>query len=228
MEEVYSRTRELWSIDEEGDTIDARRIFDRRERVVLEIGAGRGDLAIDAALRNDDLGLIAIDVHTRGIANMLSAIELHGLSNLRVVEGDAQVFVRRLPDECLDEIWVFFPDPWPKARHRNRRLLRADMIATLTRPLRAGGVLRLATDIDDYARTATRAIEQSREATTTSVAEMLETNNMLRSDTTTLFERLREANILLQEVLTGAHENMSAIENTLDRKSTRLNSSHRT
>ena len=161
MEEVYSRTRELWSIDEEGDTIDARRIFDRRERVVLEIGAGRGDLAIDAALRNDDLGLIAIDVHTRGIANMLSAIELHGLSNLRVVEGDAQVFVRRLPDDCLDEIWVFFPDPWPKARHRNRRLLRADMIATLTRPLRAGGVLRLATDIDDYARTATRAIEQS-------------------------------------------------------------------
>ena len=59
------------------------------------------------------------------------------------------------------------------------------------------------------------AIEQSRQTTSASVSEMLETHNMLRSDTTTLFERLREANILLQEVLSGAHENMSSIENTL-------------
>ena len=59
------------------------------------------------------------------------------------------------------------------------------------------------------------AIEQSRQTTSASVSEMLETHNMLRSDTTTLFERLREGNILLQEVLTGAHENMSAIEDTL-------------
>ena len=59
------------------------------------------------------------------------------------------------------------------------------------------------------------AIEQSRQTTSASVAEMLETHNMLRSDTTALFERLREANILLQEVLSGAHENMSTIENTL-------------
>src|SRR4029079_16697680 len=59
------------------------------------------------------------------------------------------------------------------------------------------------------------AIEQSRQVTTASVSEMLETHNMLRSDTSTLFERLREANILLQEVLTGSHENLSAIEQTL-------------
>ena len=59
------------------------------------------------------------------------------------------------------------------------------------------------------------AIEQSRQVTTASVSEMLETHNMLRSDTATLFERLREANILLQEVLTGSHENLSAIEHTL-------------
>lgn len=161
MGDVYERTREFWSIDEEGELIDPRNAFDGPERVVLEIGAGRGDMAIDAALRNDDLGLIAIDVHTRGIANILSAIELHGLTNLRVVEGDAQVFARRLADESLDEIWVFFPDPWPKARHRNRRLLRSDLIVALTRPLRVGGVLRLATDIDDYARTAIRAVEES-------------------------------------------------------------------
>ena len=59
------------------------------------------------------------------------------------------------------------------------------------------------------------AIEQSTSTAKATVSEMLETHGMLRSDTTTLFERLREANILLQEVLSGAHQNMSALENTL-------------
>ena len=67
-------------------------------------------------------------------------------------------------------------------------------------------------DLQDTAKT---AIEQSQQTATASVSEMMETHSMLRNDTTTLFERLREANILLQEVLSGAHENMSAIENTL-------------
>ena len=73
-------------------------------------------------------------------------------------------------------------------------------------------VNRTLKELQDTTKT---AIEQSRQITSSSVSEMLETHNMLRSDTTTLFERLREANILLQEVLSGAHENMSAIENTL-------------
>src|SRR6185436_17689042 len=73
-------------------------------------------------------------------------------------------------------------------------------------------VNRTLKELQDTTKT---AIEQSRQITSASVSEMLETHNMLRSDTTTLFERLREANILLQEVLSGAHENMSSIEHTL-------------
>jgi hypothetical protein len=69
--------------------------------------------------------------------------------------------------------------------------------------------------LKDLQQSTQSAVEQSKEAATASVTEILETNNMLRADTTTLFERLREANILLQEVLSGAHENMSTIENTL-------------
>ena len=68
----------------------------------------------------------------------------------------------------------------------------------------------------DELQTATKsAIEQSKQTAAATVADMLETHGMLRSDTTVLFERLREANILLQEVLSGAHENMSAIEQTM-------------
>jgi hypothetical protein len=69
--------------------------------------------------------------------------------------------------------------------------------------------------LNELTDTAQKAIAISKEMTTSTVAEMLETHNMLRSDTTALFERLREANIMLQEVLSGSHENMSALENTM-------------
>jgi len=158
MGDVYERLIDQWSIDEDGDRFDPRDSFVHASTTILEIGCGRGDLAVSYARAHPNDALMAIDVHTRGIANMLAGIERHGLTNLRVVEGDAQVFVNRLADDSLDEVWVFFPDPWPKARHRNRRLLRDDLIGTLTRPLRVGGALRLATDIEDYAVTATRSI----------------------------------------------------------------------
>jgi tRNA (guanine-N7-)-methyltransferase len=161
MVDVYERLIEQWSIDEDGDQLDPRAVFGPDARTILEIGCGRGDLAVSYAVSHPDDALMAIDVHTRGIANILAGIESRHLENVRVIEGDAQVFVRRLPSCSIDEIWVFFPDPWPKVRHRNRRLLRHDLIATLTEPLKVGGVLRLATDIEDYARTATDAVASS-------------------------------------------------------------------
>src|SRR5262249_3375410 len=69
--------------------------------------------------------------------------------------------------------------------------------------------------LKDLHQNAQAAVEQSKQAATASVTGIMETNNILRSDTTTLFERLREANTLLQEVLSGAHQNMSTVENTL-------------
>jgi len=93
-----------------------------------------------------------------------------------------------------------------------------DNSAELARMISSAGeaasntVNRTFNDLNDAAQ---KAIEQSKQTTTASVNEMMETHNMLRADTTALFERLREANIMLQEVLSGAHENMSALENTL-------------
>jgi tRNA (guanine-N7-)-methyltransferase len=161
MEAVYSRSVERWRLEEHGEPLDPKLLFDVDGRMVLEIGCGRGDLAISYAVAHPDDLVMAIDIHTRGIANILAGIERHGLTNVRVIEGDAQVFVRRLPPASIDEMWVFFPDPWPKARHRNRRLLRDDLIGALAAPIKPGGILRLATDIDDYARHATSSIARS-------------------------------------------------------------------
>jgi len=152
MREVYDRTRERWSLDETGGHLDLDNEFGRSATRVLEIGCGRGDLVCDHAVRFRDRDIIAIDVHTRGIANILRAVDDHGLTNARVVEGDALVFVDRIADRSLDEVWFMFPDPWPKARQRSRRIVRDDVERRVARVLRPGGVIQAATDVDEYAR----------------------------------------------------------------------------
>ena len=118
----------------------------------LEIGCGRGDLAVSYGPTHLDVNLIAIDIHTRGTANILQGIEKQSLTNTRVVEGDVLVLLKRFADASLTEVWVFFPDPWPKPREQRRRLMRPDVVQELARVLKPGGVLRLATDIEDYWR----------------------------------------------------------------------------
>lgn len=75
-----------------------------------------------------------------------------------------------------------------------------------------GAVSKSLKDIEESSRA---AIEQSRNVATSTVTELQETSKILRTDTLALFERLREGNILLQEVLTGAHENLNSLERTL-------------
>jgi tRNA (guanine-N7-)-methyltransferase len=109
-------------------------------------------LAVSFGPTHRDLNLIAIDIHTRGIANILQGIEKQSLTNTRVVEGDVLVLLKRFADASLTEVWVFFPDPWPKPREQRRRLMRPDVVDEFARVLKVGGVLRLATDIEDYWR----------------------------------------------------------------------------
>ena len=147
---VYERLKDEWSIAEHGSTLNLAEVFGNENPVCLEIGCGRGDLAVTFGPAHHDVNLIAIDIHTRGIANILQGIENQSLTNTRVVEGDVLVLLKRFADASLSEVWVFFPDPWPKPREQRRRLLRPDVVREIARVLKTGGVLRLATDIDDY------------------------------------------------------------------------------
>ena len=91
------------------------------------------------------------DPDTPGIAHGLAGIEQHDLANVRLVHGDALQFASRVPRGSLTGIRIFFPDPWPKARHHHRRLVRDDNVAKLVALLGSDGWLHLATDNDDYA-----------------------------------------------------------------------------
>ena len=152
LSKVYERLKDEWSIAEHGPTLDLVEVFGNDNPVCLEIGCGRGDLAASFGPVHLNHNLIAIDIHTRGIANILQGIENHSLTNTRVVEGDVLVLLKRFADASLSEVWVFFPDPWPKPREQRRRLLRPDVVQEFARVLKVGGVLRLATDIEDYWR----------------------------------------------------------------------------
>ncbi len=126
-------------------------MFARRSERTLEIGSGLGDTALALAAANPDRDYIAADVHTKGIARTMLLIEERELHNLRVLHADALAFLNRLTPGACSEVLVFFPDPWPKARHHKRRLVRPDFANAVALAVKPGGTLHLATDDVDYA-----------------------------------------------------------------------------
>ncbi|GAB3873865.1 tRNA (guanosine(46)-N7)-methyltransferase TrmB [Dactylosporangium cerinum] len=119
---------------------------------VLEIGSGMGEATLEMAAADPGRRYLAVEIHTPGVANLLANIEQRGLTNLNVVSVDALDLCREhIPDASLEAVHVFFPDPWPKARHHKRRLIQPDNARLLSAKLRAGGLLHCATDDLGYA-----------------------------------------------------------------------------
>lgn len=147
----YDELAPRWSLDVGGPAIDPRTVFGRDAPLVVEIGIGFGDTLLAMAAEDPDTDVIGIDVHTPGVAATLVGIEERGLTNVRVVHGDALDFLERIRPATLAGIRLYFPDPWPKARHRHRRMVAAGRLGRLVDAIRPGGFLHIATDIDDYA-----------------------------------------------------------------------------
>jgi tRNA (guanine-N7-)-methyltransferase len=144
-------THGLTVVDGDRSPLDLSGLFGREAPRVLEIGFGMGDATAAMAAADPARDYLAVEVHTPGIGNLLALVEDKGLRNVRVAHGDAVELVHRLAPGSLDAVHVFFPDPWPKARHHKRRLVRPHNVALLRERLRAGGVLHCATDWPDYA-----------------------------------------------------------------------------
>lgn len=140
--------------------LDTDALFGRHAPLVLEIGFGTGEATVAAAAADPGRDVLAVEVHVPGIAALLGALDAHGLTNVRVVHGDALELVREsLPAGCLDEVRAFFPDPWPKARHAKRRLVQPEHVVALRHALVVGGLLHVATDWPDYAARARAVLD---------------------------------------------------------------------
>jgi tRNA (guanine-N7-)-methyltransferase len=134
------------------EPLDIRAWFGRDAPLVLEIGCGTGTSTLAMAQAEPGVDVIAVEVYRRGLAQLLSAIDREHVTNIRLIRGDAvDVLAHLLAPGSLSGVRVFFPDPWPKARHHKRRLLQPDTVAMIADRLRPGGVLHAATDHAGYA-----------------------------------------------------------------------------
>ncbi len=124
--------------------------------------SGMGEATALLAEVEPDRDVLACEVHTPGIGSLLRRVEAAGLTNVRVADGDAVLVLREmLAPGSLDGVRVFFPDPWPKTRHRRRRLVDDDLVALVATRLRPGGVLHVATDSPAYAAQVRTVLERS-------------------------------------------------------------------
>lgn len=126
--------------------------FGRTAPLVLEIGSGMGESTAAMAAAAPETDHVAVEVFEPGLAQLLMRIADAGLTNLALLRGDAVALLREhVPEGSLDAVRIYFPDPWPKRRHRKRRLVQPAVVALVASRLRPGGTLHLATDWDDYA-----------------------------------------------------------------------------
>ena len=145
----------LWprfGLDYTGQTRDFDAVFGRDAKRILEIGFGNGEAFRYSAALDPGRDHIGIEVHAPGVGRLLNALDADDARNTRLYHHDAvEVLENEVADGSLDEIRIYFPDPWHKKRHNKRRLVNPTFAALLVRKLRPDGRLHLATDWADYA-----------------------------------------------------------------------------
>jgi len=146
---------ELWPVfglEREQGLIDKSKVFTNENPLVFEIGFGMGDSLVQMAKDNLEQNFIGIDVHPPGVGTLLRKIKEEELNNVRVYQGDAKLVLQDcIPDDSLDVVQIFFPDPWHKKRHHKRRLIQEEFLQQLLPKLKQNGLLHLATDWENYA-----------------------------------------------------------------------------
>ena len=151
-QEAWDRLWPVFGIEYSEAKINLADLFPDSKRVIMEIGFGMGEATAHIALADPTTSYLAVEVHRPGIGKLLLRIEEGGLENVRAIEGDAfEVFEQMIVDSSLDGVHLFFPDPWPKARHFKRRIVNQEFIAAVAAKLKPGAFFHIATDWQPYA-----------------------------------------------------------------------------
>ncbi len=132
------------------DTIEA--LFSKRfKHYAMEIGFGAGEHLHHQAASNPNWGFIGCEPFLNGVAGLLHQVKQRPIDNIRVWQEDARILLEKLPDRSIDNVFILFPDPWPKTKHHKRRLIKNDLLTELARVMKPSALLRMATDHHDYA-----------------------------------------------------------------------------
>lgn len=134
------------------EVVDVETWFGRSGPTIVEIGCGTGTSTVAMAPEEPDHNIIAVELYRPGLAKLLSATVRGEVPNIRMIRGDGvEVLQRMIAPESLAGVRLFFPDPWPKARHHKRRILQSGTLRLISSRLKPGGVFHAATDHAGYA-----------------------------------------------------------------------------
>ncbi len=144
-----------WSrfgVDYTGKPRELAALFGRTAPRLLELGFGNGDALAWASAQEPARDFLGIEVHRPGVGRLLNQLAAQGATNVRIWAHDAvEVLTHEIPPTTLDEVRIWFPDPWPKKRHHKRRLIQPAFVDLLATRVKPGGLLHLATDWPEYA-----------------------------------------------------------------------------
>ena len=142
----------IHGIEFKQELIDLQAIFPKSKSIIMEIGFGMGEATAIIAKNHPNNGYIAVDVHPPGIGKLLARIVENDLTNLKVIEDDVHVVLQHMiPDQSLDGIHLYFPDPWPKKKHNKRRIVNEGFLQLIHPKIKNGGFIHIATDWVPYA-----------------------------------------------------------------------------
>lgn len=143
---------EKHGIDFRSELLDFKLLFKRHAPIIMDIGVGTGDTTFNHAQTHPENNYLAIEVHKPGIGRLLNSIESKKLNNIKIINHDViDVLQNQIPDRSLSQVFIFFPDPWPKKKHHKRRLINEDLLALLKKKITLNGRFHIATDWENYA-----------------------------------------------------------------------------
>tara|TARA_B100000700_G_C14863068_1_gene769611 strand:- start:11 stop:547 length:537 start_codon:yes stop_codon:yes gene_type:complete len=130
------------------------------EKIILEIGFGNGENTSFLASENPNALIVASEVYLSGIGSLLNNIAKNSLTNIKIFDEDVRELLFKLPNKIFDEIYIICPDPWPKARHHKRRLIKNDFLKILANVLKKDGTVYISTDWQNYAESIEEELEK--------------------------------------------------------------------
>ena len=129
------------------NTSDPAKLFTHNpSKLYLEIGFGGGEHLAMVAKNHPENAYIGAEPFLNGVSSFLKYCQNEALKNVRIWPDDIRLQLSSWPNECLDGIFIMFPDPWPKIRHSSRRIINKDNLAAFARLIKVGGSLRMASD----------------------------------------------------------------------------------
>ena len=134
------------------------------EKIILEIGFGNGENTSFLASKNPNALIIASEVYLSGIGSLLNSISQNSFNNIKIFDDDVRELLLKVQHEIFDEVYIICPDPWPKARHHKRRLVKHDFLKLLAKVLKKDAMVYISTDWENYAESIQEEIGKTKKS----------------------------------------------------------------